>query len=67
LTSALQADPHYGGANFGHNEARNGYTTVGEYRVLLPDGRTQVPVLPNTILVFFTHFSHKYFLFFTNL
>jgi hypothetical protein len=26
-----------------------------------------VPVLPNTILVFFTHFSHKYFLFFTNL
>ena len=38
----FQADPHYGGANFGHNEARNGYSTVGEYRVLLPDGRTQI-------------------------
>jgi hypothetical protein len=40
--SNFQADPHYGGANFGHNEARNGYSTVGEYRVLLPDGRTQI-------------------------
>ena len=27
---------------FGANEARDGYSTYGEYRVLLPDGRTQV-------------------------
>merc|ERR1712168_832403 len=32
----------YSGANFGQNEARDGYTTNGEYRVALPDGRTQV-------------------------
>jgi hypothetical protein len=38
----FQGDPHYGGASFGHNEARNGYSTTGEYRVQLPDGRTQI-------------------------
>ena len=32
----------YSGANFAANENRNGYTTNGEYRVALPDGRTQV-------------------------
>jgi hypothetical protein len=32
----FEGDPHYGAANFGHNEARNGYSTVGEYRVQLP-------------------------------
>jgi len=30
------------GARFGHNENRNGYATAGEYRVALPDGRTQI-------------------------
>lgn len=38
----VQIDPYHGGANFGHNEARNGYSTNGEYRVDLPDGRTQI-------------------------
>ena len=32
----------YSGVNFGQNEARNGYATNGEYRVQLPDGRTQI-------------------------
>ena len=31
----------YSGVNFGHNEARDGYATNGQYNVLLPDGRTQ--------------------------
>jgi len=38
----VQADSYTGGANFGHNENRNGYATNGEYRVELPDGRTQI-------------------------
>ncbi len=38
----VQGDAYHGGANFGHNEARNGYSTKGEYRVQLPDGRTQI-------------------------
>ena len=29
-------------SNYGHKEAREGYVTSGEYRVALPDGRTQV-------------------------
>jgi len=29
------------GANFGASEARNGYSTSGEYHVALPDGRLQ--------------------------
>merc|ERR1712241_1377574 len=32
----------YSGANFAQNEARDGYATNGEYRVALPDGRTQI-------------------------
>ena len=32
----------YSGANFAANEDRDGYSTNGEYRVNLPDGRTQV-------------------------
>merc|ERR1712117_200539 len=32
----------YSGANFGQNEKRDGYSTSGEYRVALPDGRTQI-------------------------
>ena len=32
----------YSGANFGHSEKRNNYETSGEYRVNLPDGRTQI-------------------------
>ena len=32
----------YSGANFNANEARDGYATNGEYRVALPDGRTQI-------------------------
>ena len=38
----VQGDAYTGSASFGHNENRNGYTTNGEYRVVLPDGRTQV-------------------------
>merc|ERR1712126_511642 len=32
----------YSGANFGQNEKRDGYATQGQYRVALPDGRTQI-------------------------
>ena len=32
----------YSGLEFGANEGRDGYVTQGEYRVLLPDCRTQV-------------------------
>ncbi|XP_040581667.1 uncharacterized protein [Lepeophtheirus salmonis] len=32
----------YSGTNFAANENRDGYSTYGEYRVALPDGRTQV-------------------------
>merc|ERR1712045_1088534 len=32
----------HSGANFGQNEHRDGYATNGEYRVALPDGRTQI-------------------------
>merc|ERR1712212_627999 len=32
----------YSGANFASNEKRDGYATSGEYRVALPDGRTQI-------------------------
>ena len=32
----------YGEGAYGHSEARDGYATTGEYRVALPDGRTQI-------------------------
>ncbi|XP_064122676.1 nematocyst expressed protein 4-like [Macrobrachium nipponense] len=32
----------YSGNDFAHQETREGYSTTGEYRVLLPDGRVQV-------------------------
>merc|ERR1739848_763029 len=32
----------YSGANYASNENRDGYATSGEYRVALPDGRTQI-------------------------
>jgi len=32
----------YAGVDFEANEERNDYATNGQYRVLLPDGRTQV-------------------------
>ncbi|XP_040582753.1 uncharacterized protein [Lepeophtheirus salmonis] len=32
----------YAGTNFAQNENRDGYSTAGEYRVGLPDGRTQI-------------------------
>merc|ERR1712126_763295 len=32
----------YSGVNFAQNENRDGYATTGEYRVALPDGRTQI-------------------------
>ena len=32
----------YSGTNFAQNEKRDGYNTAGEYRVALPDGRTQI-------------------------
>merc|ERR1711978_582425 len=35
-------DDYKGYVQFGQNEARDGYSTYGEYRVLLPDGRTQI-------------------------
>ena len=38
----VEGDTYHGNANFGHNENRNGYNTAGEYRVNLPDGRTQI-------------------------
>ena len=38
----VQGDAYTGSAQYAHNENRNGYTTNGEYRVALPDGRTQV-------------------------
>jgi hypothetical protein len=38
----VQGDAINGNAQYAHNENRNGYTTAGEYRVALPDGRTQI-------------------------
>ncbi len=32
----------YSGNAFGASETRDGYATSGEYRVALPDGRTQI-------------------------
>jgi len=38
----VEGDQYHGNAQFAHNENRNGYNTAGEYRVALPDGRTQI-------------------------
>ena len=38
----VQGDAYTGSAQYAHNENRNGYNTAGEYRVALPDGRTQI-------------------------
>ena len=38
----VQGDEYHGSAQYAHNENRNGYNTAGEYRVALPDGRTQI-------------------------
>merc|ERR1712038_1446014 len=35
-------DPYKGYVNFGAEESRDGYSTKGSYRVLLPAGRTQI-------------------------
>ncbi|KAG8226204.1 hypothetical protein J437_LFUL006304 [Ladona fulva] len=37
-----QVNDEEAGANFGHEEQREGEDAKGEYRVLLPDGRTLV-------------------------
>ena len=39
---AYQVQDDYKQVNFAQNEARDGYATNGEYRVALPDGRTQI-------------------------
>ena len=39
---SVQGDEYHGNAQYAHNENRNGYNTAGEYRVALPDGRTQI-------------------------
>ena len=39
---AYAAKDDYSGVDFSQNEARNAYSTSGEYRVVLPDGRTQI-------------------------
>ena len=36
------ADDDYSGIHFAQNEKRDGYSTSGEYRVALPDCRTQI-------------------------
>merc|ERR1712215_589745 len=35
-------DDHYSGNQFNHDSKSDGKVTEGEYRVLLPDGRTQI-------------------------
>ena len=37
-----QVDSQSGNVHFSHNENRRGYHTVGSYKTLMPDGRTQV-------------------------
>merc|ERR1739844_680313 len=38
---AYEVKDEYAGVDFGAQEARNGYSTDGQYQVLLPDGRLQ--------------------------
>jgi hypothetical protein len=37
----VQTDDYHGSADFGHNEQRDGYTTVGQYHVNLPGHSSQ--------------------------
>ena len=39
---AYEVEDEYTGTQFEHNSNSDGKTTQGEYRVLLPDGRTQI-------------------------
>lgn len=39
----------YSGNDFGHEESRDGDRVVGQYYVLLPDGRKQVNAIPNPL------------------
>ena len=39
---AYAVQDEYSGNDFGHNSNSDGKVTTGEYRVLLPDGRTQI-------------------------
>ena len=39
---AYAVKDEYSGNDFGHNTNSDGKVTTGEYRVLLPDGRTQI-------------------------
>ncbi|KAG8226214.1 hypothetical protein J437_LFUL006315 [Ladona fulva] len=39
---AYHVKDHEKDLDFGHKEERNGYDTMGEYSVLLPDGRTMI-------------------------
>ena len=48
---ALQDD--YSGDNIRQNEHRDGYSTGCQYRVLFPDGRTQIVTYTNICLYFF--------------
>ncbi|XP_071513998.1 uncharacterized protein, partial [Panulirus ornatus] len=41
-TFGYTVNDEYFGNSHGHNEVSDGSTTKGEYRVLLPDGRTQI-------------------------
>ncbi|XP_018026144.1 mediator of RNA polymerase II transcription subunit 12-like [Hyalella azteca] len=39
---AYHVEDQHSGAQYGHNSNSDGTVTTGEYRVLLPDGRTQI-------------------------
>ena len=39
---AYEVKDHYTGNDYGHKSNSDGKTVTGEYRVLLPDGRTQI-------------------------
>ena len=39
---SYEVKDQYSGNDFGHNSDSDGNTVTGEYRVLLPDGRTQI-------------------------
>jgi hypothetical protein len=45
----------HSGDDFSHTEVRDGYKTTGEYRVMLPDGRTQVLIAKLIKLFVFTN------------